>query len=114
MCMGLSINYTTRRVGQNANFSLIAGEESENYFELIGSEEYRRQIFPSIYAAIEKDFKLSRILYFSLKYKFDCGFMDVYNFKMDYRFDESSPFYNAISTVNGTTQGLSIGFKFKY
>jgi hypothetical protein len=112
---GLSINYTTREPGNNISFSVQSGSSSTNYFELIGNEEYKKQIFPSFYFALEKDFRLAKMLYFSLKYKFDIGLMQVYQLNIETKTAENALEYmRATSKINGTTQGLSFGFKFKY
>lgn len=112
---GFSLNYTTREVGNNPGFGVQSGSGSANYFELNSTEEYKKQIFPTIYGAIEKDFRLAKMLYFSIRYKFDLGFTDIYEATLEYKTDENATsFHQATSGINGTTQGVSFGFKFKY
>ncbi|NOQ73199.1 MAG: hypothetical protein GQ574_14425 [Crocinitomix sp.] len=111
---GFSLNYTTREVGENIGFAIQSAPSSTNYFEVNTTELQRKQIYPTLYTTIEKDFRLAKMLYFSVKYRFDLGFMDVHELQLEYKTDENAPEFNqATSLTNGTTHGASFGFKLK-
>jgi hypothetical protein len=111
---GFSLNYTTRNIGENEGIRIQTPPGSEDYFELTSTEFQRKQIFPTLYTTIEKDFRLTKMLYFSVKYRFDLGLMDVHELEFEYKTDEAAPVFNqANSSTKGTTKGASFGFKFK-
>lgn len=92
------------------------GGYSEPEFYYLGYHEYT--VFPAIYLGIGRDFELNKNLFFSMNFKFNQGFVEIYKkefaiqlYDSDTRTDYSKTY---LYTINGTSMNLSFGFKYKF
>jgi len=111
---GASISYQGYKKGLTGGSGSLT--VSEDYYFSVNQTIYiKRNIFPTIYAGIEKDLFITKHLIFSIKYKYDQGFIKIANADIFYSLKPLTPFsYLATSKINGSAHSVLFGFKYKF
>lgn len=116
-----SLHYN--RLFDSATFEMFVTHISQNdtsYLYAKGKGNYYTTFFPTLYIALEKDFRVSESFYISLKYRRDLGFVKVYNEDIYYHYSNTTPptsnseLNHATAYINGSAHTLTIGLKYKF
>jgi len=109
---------TDSTVGWSDKRRIIGSDTTYFYQEEKG--RYLKTFFPTLYIAIEKDFRISRSFYLSAKYRRDFGFYkvyeeDIYYYVGDERYSNSSQLGPLVtSSINGSAHTLTLSLKYKF
>ena len=115
----LHYNSLTDSAGFEDYLTKITSQDT-TYFYTTGKGRYSTKLFPTIYVAIEKDFRISNSFFISLKYRRDQGFVKVYKQDIAYHYSNTqpslpvSPLKQATASINGSANTITVGLKYRF
>lgn len=83
-----------------------------DYFEFNSNEFIRRNIVPTFYFKVSKDFKLHSKLILALAYKFDLGILENYYAENQYKTNVSADYSYIKTSINGTSNTFALTLRY--
>jgi hypothetical protein len=111
--VGASLSIQPNKKGL-ISWSQIETTSTTDYFTYQKTTSITSHLFPTIYLSIEKDLHLTKSLYFSIKYKYDQGFISAAKSDINYQTGYNEMLTKAVSKINGTAHTFTLGFKYKF
>lgn len=85
---------------------------STDYFEFNSNEFIRRNIVPTFYFKVSKDFKLHSKFIVALAYKFDLGILENYYSDNQYKTNVSDDYSYVKTSINGTSNTFTLTMRY--
>lgn len=111
---GLNINMQFEPKGYG--FSSGGGELYDSSGILLSYnylDEVHRNIFPTAYFGVGKDFRMTKHLAFTIDYRFQLGFMKVQSSDISY-YENDLVSKSAQMKIDGTTHSINFGLKYRF
>ena len=112
---------TDSTVAENLTRRILHNPTDTSYFYYEAKGRYFKTAFPTVYFAVEKDFRLTNCLYLSAKYRRDFGLVkkvyeeEIYYYKGGVPYSDSSQLGPKVtSSINGSSQTLTLSIKYKF
>lgn len=91
----------------------VADSTNTILLQYYSSEEIRRNIFPTFYVGLSKDFQLTQHLSFTMNYRYQIGLLKVIVSELSYT-ESSSEVKNATIKINGEAHSVTFGLKYNF
>ncbi|NOQ72368.1 MAG: hypothetical protein GQ574_10230 [Crocinitomix sp.] len=111
---GLSVGVNASQKGLSGSSGGTNGSGSEIQYQYLVTYTTKRNIYPTLYTNLSRDFQLTKSLYLSLDYRFNWGVMDVVEGVVEF---SEQPELNNVQYdqigMKGTSNAFQLGIKYK-
>ncbi len=111
---GLSVGAHTSQKGPSGYSSGSGGQDGETLYQFRVDYTTKRNIYPTVYLNLSRDFQMTKSLYLSLDYRFNLGLMNVVQGDVEY--SEQPDLSNVLNdqiNIKGTSNAFQLGIKYK-
>ena len=112
---GFGLGFNVRSKGANGSGGMSYGYNGEVIYELTHQDYTIRNMIPTVYLNTSRDFQITKSLYLSLDYRFNLGFVNVYEQRVVLHVQpDLSLTKEAVIRIKGTSNAVQIGLKYKF
>lgn len=112
---GASVNYYRPNIGTGMSNQTMLNGEGEVIYSMDITEGSKRNIYPTLYLNLSRDFQLTKSFYLTADYRYNFGFITTYQEEVIiHKQPDLSESFIGYSRINGTSFSVQIGLKYKF